>query len=251
MGFCDGSIKAYTAVVYLRLEHDDGVCMRFVAAKTRVSPLGSVMIPRLEPLSALLLAKLITSVQRAIENQVNLDGLLCFTDSKVYLYWIKGYSQEWKQFIENRVKTIRSLVKGCHWFHCPVIDNPADIPSRSMTIEELSKNELRLNGSLWLADAPLDTLESYQPGDEAVPEECQRELECSSQNTHSLLVQADSGDVSKLIDCEGYSTLHRLLRVTKLVLRFVRLTKERVQRSRGFKRDGVEILFIFLFILKF
>ena len=41
VGFCDASIKAYAAVVYLRFEHDDEVCMRFVAAKTRVSPLGA------------------------------------------------------------------------------------------------------------------------------------------------------------------------------------------------------------------
>ena len=87
---------------------------------------------------------------------------------------------------------------------------------------------------MWLADATLDRLEPYQPGDEAVPEECRRELKLSSQkDTHSLFIQADSGDISKLIDCENYSTLHRLLRVTKLVLRFVRLTKERVQRRRG------------------
>ena len=33
------------------------------------------------------------------------------------------------------------------------------------------------------------------------------------------------------MDCARYSTLHRLLRVTKLVVRFVRLMKERVQRS--------------------
>ena len=40
-----------------------------------------------------------------------------------------------------------------------------------------------------------------------------------------------SRDVSKLIDCEGYnSNLHRFLRVSKLFLRFVRLS---VQRSHG------------------
>ena len=84
MGFCDALAKAYAAVVYLRFECDHGACMKFVAAKTRVSPLGGVTIPRLEILSTLLLAKLITSVQQAIENQINLDGL-CFTDSKVSL----------------------------------------------------------------------------------------------------------------------------------------------------------------------
>ena len=96
-----------------------------------------------------------------------------------------------------------------------------------MSVEDLSRSELWLNGPLWLADATLDKLEPYQPGDEAVPEECRRELKLSAQkDTHSLFIQADSGDISKLIDCENYSTLHRLLRVTKLVLRFVRLTKE-------------------------
>ena len=52
-------------------------------------------------------------------------------------------------------------------------------------------------------------------------------------DTHSLLVQVDSGDTSKLIDCDSYSTLHRLLRVTKLVFKFVRLTKDQVQWSHG------------------
>ena len=91
VGFCNASIKAYAAVVYLRFESDDGVCTKFVAAKTRVSPLGRVMIPRLELFSALLLAELITSIRQAIENQIHPDGLLCFTDFNVSLYWILGY----------------------------------------------------------------------------------------------------------------------------------------------------------------
>ena len=85
-------------------------------------------------------------------------------------------------------------------------------------------------GSKGIAKNGSNTLEPYQPGDQAVPEQCQRELKRSSQNTHS---QTDSGDVSKLIDCKGYSTLHRLLQVTKLVSRLMRLTKERVQQSHG------------------
>ena len=50
---------------------------------------------------------------------------------------------------------------------------------------------------------------------------------------HSFLVQTDPGDISRLVDCEGYSTLNRLLRVTKLVLRFMRLIKEKVKKSHG------------------
>ena len=119
---CDASTKAYTAVVYLRLEYVHRAFIKFVAATWNCF------------LSVFLLHKLITSIQQAIENQINLevDSLLCFMDSKVSLYWIQGYSQEQKQFTKNWMKTICSLVKGYHWFHHPGVDNPADIPSRGM-----------------------------------------------------------------------------------------------------------------------
>ena len=60
-GFCDASTQAYDAVVYLVLRTNSGV-VRFVVSKTRVAPLQSQTIPRLELLSALLLSKLVTSV---------------------------------------------------------------------------------------------------------------------------------------------------------------------------------------------
>ena len=59
IGFCHASTKAYAGVVYLRIEGEAQVCVRFVAAKTRVAPLGGMTIPHLELLSALLLSKLI------------------------------------------------------------------------------------------------------------------------------------------------------------------------------------------------
>ena len=36
VGFCDASVKAYAAAVYLRFGNGDKVCTRFVAARTRV-----------------------------------------------------------------------------------------------------------------------------------------------------------------------------------------------------------------------
>ena len=53
-GFCDASTKAYTAVVYLVLKTETRSSVQFVAAKTRVAPLKSQTVPRLELLSALL-----------------------------------------------------------------------------------------------------------------------------------------------------------------------------------------------------
>ena len=91
-------------------------------------------------MSALLLAKLITSVKQAIEMEIALDEPLCFSDSRVSLYWIRGRSQEWKQFVENRVNSIREMVGAELWFHCAGVESLADIPSRDMSVSELHQS---------------------------------------------------------------------------------------------------------------
>ena len=65
-GFCDASLRAYAAVVYLRVKTRTGYSVTFLASKTRVTPLREQTIPRLELLSALLLARLITSVKESL-----------------------------------------------------------------------------------------------------------------------------------------------------------------------------------------
>ncbi len=54
-GFCDASLSAYAAVVYLVVQTDEGRFLKFIVSKTRVTPLQNQTIPRLELLSALLL----------------------------------------------------------------------------------------------------------------------------------------------------------------------------------------------------
>ena len=82
-GFCDASLKAYAAVVYLRVETETGTHPRFLCAKTRVAPLKGFTIPRLELMSALLLAKLVSSIGQALDNEIKLDAPICHTDSQV------------------------------------------------------------------------------------------------------------------------------------------------------------------------
>ena len=66
VGFCDASLKAYAAIVYVV---SDESCM-FLASKTRVAPLKTQTIPRLELLGALLLARVITSVRDSLRDLV-------------------------------------------------------------------------------------------------------------------------------------------------------------------------------------
>ena len=135
-GFCDASNKAYAAVVYLVSVTHSATDVSFVAAKTRVSPLRPQTIPRLELLSALLLTRLMTTVMDSLQLQeVNVK---CFTDSQVALYWIQGAKKNWKPFVQNRVTVIRRKLRPDYWYHCPRKTNPADLPSRGISLLELS-----------------------------------------------------------------------------------------------------------------
>ena len=141
-GYCDASAIAYAAVIYLVETTSSGKHSSFVVAKTRVSPLKSQTIPRLELLSALLLARLMKNVTESLTSRLTLTTLRCFTDSQIALYWIKGTGKDWKPFIQNRVNEIRRLVPVECWGHCSGKDNPADIPSRGLSSMDLAVSKL-------------------------------------------------------------------------------------------------------------
>ena len=57
-GFCDASSKGYAAVIYLRKITSSSVSTLLLAAKTRVAPIHTITISRLELYGALLLSTL-------------------------------------------------------------------------------------------------------------------------------------------------------------------------------------------------
>ena len=124
-GVCDASNKTYAAVVYF--VWDDQV--KLVVAKRRVASAAKQSIPRLELVSALILARLVQSVTSAVEGALTVKEVQCWSDSQVALAWIIGEHQEWKQFVQNRVTEIRRIVPPSAWRYCPTSSNPADLPS--------------------------------------------------------------------------------------------------------------------------
>ena len=225
IGFCDASAGAYAAVVYLRIEGSAGTTVNFVVSKTRVSPVNKQSIPRLELLSTLLLAKLISSVSVALEVDIQLQPHRCFSDSKVILFWIKGITKEWKLWVENRVNEVRKIVPAECWKHCPGIDNTADIPSRGITSTELVNCKLWRYGPDWLVERnPVLEEESC-----SVPEECLKEIK----STHCYVTHTSQTtlDLDKIICYKNFICLQRLLRVTGYVLRFVERCKSRTRAS--------------------
>ena len=87
-----------------------------VISETRVAPVKKISIPRLELLAALLLARLITTVQQALKSVMEISQTVCFSDSMTVLYWLKG-ENSLKQFCDNPVKEINRTTDRDSWFH--------------------------------------------------------------------------------------------------------------------------------------
>ena len=175
-------------------------------------------IPRLELIGALLLARLMNTIKLSLKVEIVLQQPVCYTYSNVALYWIYGLDREWKPFIQNRAEEIIAIVPHSGWRHCLGRKNPADAPSRGITLSELASDSTWFNGPNWL-------MEQSEPGSDQVivmPEECAKELR--AHEMFSLLV-SESVKMTIVVDINRYGRFDTLLQVTSHVLRFIQLLK--------------------------
>ena len=61
-GFCDASIKAFGACVYIKVINPEGVHVSLVTSKSRIAPLRGLTVPKLELCAAVLCAELVSNV---------------------------------------------------------------------------------------------------------------------------------------------------------------------------------------------
>ena len=67
-------------------------------------------IVSLELFSYLLLSKLITMFVMAIEVEMKVKKVFCWSDSQIAVWGIRQTGKKWKCWIQNRVDTIRKSV---------------------------------------------------------------------------------------------------------------------------------------------
>ena len=210
IGFCDASQKAYSAVVYYKVTSNNLQSVTsLLMAKTKVAPIRTVSIPRLELCGAVLLKNLLVHITNQLE--VSVTKIRCFTDSKIVLAWLAKPANSWKTFVGNRVSAIQSELSLASWHHVKSKENPADLNSRGMSWAELDQSELWWSGPPWLLDGPSDDVMNF---------ETEEEVRVSILNV--VISQPACDTISKLSDWG------KLVRVFSYVVRFVYKLRKRI-----------------------
>ncbi|XP_055909824.1 uncharacterized protein LOC129944422 [Eupeodes corollae] len=169
-GFSDASLRAYGCCVYLRSVDENGVVScNLITAKSRVAPIKTQSLPRLELCAAELLASIILKILPNFSHIV--DDIYLWTDSEIVLCWLSAHPSSWEVFIANRVSKIQTNLPQATWKHVNTKQNPADIVSRGAYASELRDSMwfsgpkfLKLSQDMWPKQKDLSMIRKDTPG---------------------------------------------------------------------------------------
>ena len=168
-------------------------------------------IPRLEPLACLLLARLMASVVDAVKSEVSLKDIICWTDSQIAIWWIKQSEKVWNLWVQNCVEKIRNLVLARKWFYVMTNVNPVDIGTRSRLLSTIAFD------LWWKGPKCLLCGREDWPSQEFILSQKDKVVEEKVSQNVVLSVVGESKRIGGFINCENYSSMDKVLRVTSYV----------------------------------
>ncbi|XP_075157794.1 uncharacterized protein LOC142231060 [Haematobia irritans] len=150
--FCDASNIAYAAVVYCRIVSAGKIFVNILQAKSKVTPIKTISIPRLELCAAKLLVDLTNSVNQSL-NGFGIRDIFYWSDSSTVLSWLQKPPSTWTVYVANRVSHIQHYSKPRQWRYVPSSLNPADGASRGVFPDELIRDETWWYGPKFLYES--------------------------------------------------------------------------------------------------
>ena len=278
--FVDASTKVFAAVSYLVVETDDHkeltmegseventevfsrevgnltVRSNITAAKGRVTPTKTESVSRLELAACVIGVRLGHTVAKCYD--ITPEDIIYWTDSTNCLFWLNTPANTLKTFVAHRVGEIQNHSRITNWRHVPTDINPADIPTRMPSIEELAANKTWWNGPQFLLEEESNWPEKFTPKactDEGKNEfkkfaimasQKPEEYEMDMDTVNALVIQPRPiPSVERALDPKRFSVgklydgYERLLKVTIIFLRQI-YYRIRTQRKipETMKTDG-------------
>ncbi|XP_062537796.1 uncharacterized protein LOC134206123 [Armigeres subalbatus] len=216
--FCDASDKAFACVVYMVHRSQGKVHVALVYAKSRVAPLKSQTVPRLELQGCVLASQMVSVLQT--EMMVDITRVYFWTDSKICLSWLKT-GQILPVYVGARVMRIKENGHGTDlWRWVPSQLNVADLATKCSKFGNMHEwlrgpDFLHRDSMYWPTEEPLamSTAELVNFQSEIIVD--------SSTNLLCYTVHEEAS--IELPDISRFSDFNRLIRSTAYYLKMRKL----------------------------
>lgn len=140
--FGDASQSAYGAISYLRSEDINGrFNVSFLLGRSRLAPVKTTTIPRLELSAAVLAVKQDCILRKELDLPIQSSWF--WSDSMAVLRYIFSENRRFSTFVANRVSIIHEGSDVNQWYYVDTKNNPADDASRGLSATELSSDSAR------------------------------------------------------------------------------------------------------------
>ena len=168
-------------------------------------------IPRLEVLAAVMAARLKEQIVK--EHEMKIHSYNFWLDSTTVLQWIHSSHRKHQVILANRVAEILDTTHVSQWKYLSGINNPADIGTRAIKVDELKRSEW-LTGPAWLK----------QPENEW-PEQVNLVFAADEENipTSTFITQAE--EKKPIVQWRRFSNFNRLVNTMAYVQRALRKKK--------------------------
>ena len=216
--FADASQDGYGQCTYIRMVNGAGqIHCALVMAKSRVTPIHPITVPRLELAAAVVSVKIHTVLKGALNYQDIKE--IFWTDSQIVLGYICNDAKKFHVYVANRVQQIKDQTSSEQWKYVSTKDNPADYVSRGMLVSELTKNDKWWKGPEFLWQ-PLDVDSIPVEYSDLVDDpEVKRVVSCAAET------QEQTSFIERL---KYFSSWFRAKRATAVCLRIQKIYKKTV-----------------------
>lgn len=216
--FSDASELGYGITAYVRVCRNGQWQANLLCSRSKVAPVKTTTIPRLELCALELISKLVPQLRRLsmLENA----SYFYWTDSEVVLKWLRKQYGTLKIFVANRIEKIKEIADVKDIRHVESEKNPADLLTRGITIDELIAQKLWWKGPEFLCESREEwPVWSHQKVDkkvaQAVKSEQKKEVNSAVVGLTYFKIDRDQELVEK------YSSFSRLCVVTAFIFRFL------------------------------